>query len=98
MSHEPATPTPTAPAATVTPVPTVTTGPVELPTATPTKTAAAVPSNIPKPPNTGTGPVDVADSPRNQLTAFVVALLCMGGGVALFAIPLSYTKVRKVRR
>lgn len=93
----PATPTP-IPAATSTPAPTVTTGPVELPTATPTKTAAAVPSNIPKPPNTGTGPVDVADSPKNQLTAFVVALLCMGGGVALFAIPLSYTRVRRVRR
>lgn len=91
----PATPTP-IPSATATPVPTVTTGPVELPTATPTKTA--VPSKTPLPPNTGTGPVDAADSPKNELTAFVVALLCLGGGAMLMAIPLSYTKVRKLRR
>lgn len=93
----PATPTP-VPTVATTPAPTVTTGPVELPTATPTKTAAAIPSTTPKPPNTGTGPLEVADSPRNQLTAFVVFLLCLGAGVALFAVPLSYTKVRRVRR
>ena len=97
----PATPTPvptntpTAPTATSTPVPTVTTGPVELPA--PTKTAA-VPSNVPKPPNTGSGPVDVAASPSNQLSAFSVALLAMGVGLVLFAIPLSYTRVRRVKR
>jgi len=88
----PATPTPTATAPPIT----ATTGPVELPLATPTKTA--IPSTTPKPPNTGTGPVDVADSPKNQLTAFVVFLLALGGGVAVFAIPLSYTKVRRVKR
>ena len=93
----PATPVPpTAPAVTSTPVPTVTTGPVELPT--PTKTAIPSSSVIPRPPNTGSGPVDVADSPENQLTAFVVALVSLGVGVALFAIPLSYTRVRRVRR
>ena len=93
----PATPVPpTAPAVTSTPVPTVTTGPVELPT--PTKTAIPSSSVIPRPPNTGSGPVDVADSPKGQLTAFVVALVSLGVGVALFAIPLSYTRVRRVKR
>ena len=93
----PATPVPpTAPAVTSTPVPTVTTGPVELPT--PTKTAIPSSSVIPRPPNTGSGPVDVADSPENQLAAFVVALVSLGVGVALFAIPLSYTRVRRVKR
>ena len=92
----PATPVP--PTATSTPVPTVTTGPVELPTPTPTKTAIPSSSVIPRPPNTGSGPVDVADSSKGQLTAFVVALVSLGVGVALFAIPLSYTRVRRVRR
>ena len=93
----PATPVPpTAPAVTSTPVPTVTTGPVELPT--PTKTAIPSSSVIPRPPNTGSGPVDVADSSGGQLTAFVVVLVSLGVGVALFAIPLSYTRVRRVKR
>ena len=100
----PATPTPvptntpTAPTATSTPVPAVTTGPVELPTLTPTKTAIPSSSVIPLPPRSGNSPMDVADSPSNQLSAFSVALLAMGAGVALFAIPLSYTRARRVKR
>lgn len=93
----PATPTPIPTAPPVT----STTGPVELPTSTPTPTVAptktAVPgaSSTPKPPNTGTGPVSEQAARADQLNAVAVVLISLGFGVALFAIPLAYTKARR---
>lgn len=95
----PTTPTP-VPTATAPPI-TATTGPVELPTSTPTVTLAptktAVPgaSSTPKPPNTGTGPADQRAVREDRLTAALVFLIALTGGVALLAVPLSYTRVRR---
>lgn len=92
----PATPTPLA-----TVSPTATSGPVELPTLTPTATIAptktTVPgaSSTPKPPNTGTGPADQRAVRDDRLTAALVFLIALTAGVALMAIPLSYTRVRR---
>lgn len=92
--------------ATPTPVPTSppvssTTRPVELPTSTPTATLAptktAVPgaSSTPKPPNTGTGPAEQRAARDDRLSAAAVFLIALTFGVALFAIPLAYTKASR---
>ncbi|MCC6959440.1 MAG: hypothetical protein IT301_06295 [Dehalococcoidia bacterium] len=95
----PATPTP-IPTATAPPI-TATTGPVELPTSTPTATIApaktAVPgaSTTPRPPNTGTGPADQRAVRDDRLSAALVFLIALTAGVALLAVPLSYTRSRR---
>jgi uncharacterized repeat protein (TIGR01451 family) len=96
----PATPT-LPPSATATPPATVTSGPVELPTSTPTPTIAptktSVPgaSSTPKPPNTGTGPADQRAVRDDRLTAALVFLIALTAGVALLAVPLTYTRSRR---